>query len=121
MTDLRQAAMLALEALLLPTMKTQQMLIQRDEAIIALRRALEQQAEPVAWMTQSGSPVRFHVATEAQGKMYGWKALYTTPPQRKPLMDEDIKEAAPSYAVDDFLDFNAGVRFAEAAHNIKEA
>jgi hypothetical protein len=37
----------AIDALLLPTMKTQQMLIQRDEAIIALRRALEQ-AEPAA-------------------------------------------------------------------------
>jgi hypothetical protein len=42
MTDIRQAAQQALEALLLPTMKTQQMLIQRDEAIIALRRAFEQ-------------------------------------------------------------------------------
>jgi len=42
MTDLRQAAQQALEALNLPSMKTQQMLIQKDEAITALREALEQ-------------------------------------------------------------------------------
>lgn len=41
MTD-RKAMQMAIEALLLPSMKTQQMLIQRDKAIIALRRALEQ-------------------------------------------------------------------------------
>jgi len=42
MTDLRQAAQLALEALHLPSMKTQQMLLQKDEAITALREALAQ-------------------------------------------------------------------------------
>ena len=42
MTD-REVMQQAIDALLLPTMKTQRMLIQRDKAIIALRRAL---AEP---------------------------------------------------------------------------
>jgi len=45
MTTLRQAAQQALEALNLPSMKTQQMLIQRDEAIVALREALAQPAQ----------------------------------------------------------------------------
>lgn len=36
-----------------------------------------------------------------------------------PLTDEQIEAAAPEYSVDDFLDFNAGVRFAERHHGIK--
>ena len=43
MTDLKQAAKMALEALNLPSMKTQAMLIQRDEAITVLREALERE------------------------------------------------------------------------------
>lgn len=50
MTDLRAAAQQALEALNLPSMKTQQMLIQRDEAITTLREALAQpEQEPSEW------------------------------------------------------------------------
>lgn len=47
--------------------------------------------------------------------------LYTTPQPtqavppagREPLTGEQIQDAAPKYYVEDFLDFNAGVRFAE--------
>ena len=48
MTELERAAAVALEALALPSMKTQAMLIQRDEAIDALRGALQLADEPVA-------------------------------------------------------------------------
>lgn len=36
-----------------------------------------------------------------------------------PLTSAQIEAAAPEYRVDDFLDFNAGVRFAERHHGIK--
>ena len=35
-----------------------------------------------------------------------------------PLTSAQIEAAAPEYSVDDFLDFNAGVRFAEQHHGI---
>ena len=101
MTDLRQAAQQALEALLLPTMKTQQMLIQRDEAIIALRRALaepeksfedEQRvinadnhrhadalAEPVAWMFTPNNELLWPHEVEAKTpiELNSYQPLYT--------------------------------------------
>ena len=89
-------------------------------------KAFQQQSEPVAWPQLSddmeyAAQDEFHILPPRMKRL--WKRmqeLYTAPPQRKPLSDEEIKEAAPAYAVDDFLDFNAGVRFAEAAHGIKE-
>jgi len=50
----REVMQQALEALNLPSMKTQQMLIQRDEAIVALREALAQpEQEPVKMIAYS--------------------------------------------------------------------
>ena len=37
---------------------------------------------------------------------------------RSPIAPAQIEAAAPEYSVDDFLDFNAGVRFAEQKHGI---
>jgi hypothetical protein len=37
---------------------------------------------------------------------------------RSPIAPAQIEAAAPEYSVDDYLDFNAGVRFAEQAHGI---
>lgn len=52
-----------------------------------------------------------------------WNRRTTQPTQAQagavPLTDEQIEAAAPEYRVDDFLDFNAGVRFAERHHGIK--
>lgn len=39
---------------------------------------------------------------------------------REPLSADLIESAAPEYLVDDFLDFNAGVKFAERAHGITD-
>lgn len=59
----------------------------------------------------------------------GWeiRPVYLTPQPtqavppagREPLTGEQIQDAAPKYYVEDFLDFNAGVRFAEQHHGIK--
>ena len=48
-----------------------------------------------------------------------WDALYTTPPKRKPLTDEEINDRARAEGAHN-ADFWLGVRFAEAAHGIKE-
>ena len=83
----------------------------------------QQQAEPVAWVCYGNVSDEKHAVDYQQEDIDAISVgtmLYPSSPQHKPLSDEEIKEAAPAYAVDDFLDFNAGVRFAEAAHGIKE-
>ena len=59
-------------------------------AITALRAALEQQAEPVAWWHKKSD-------TFASGSLIShftdWLPLYTTPPQRKLLTGEQIEFA----------------------------
>ena len=67
--------------------------------------------EPVAWITKTGSV---------------WKTkwddsdipLYTTPPQRKPLTDEQIAELCRSLPATQYT--TAFARAIEAAHGIKE-
>ena len=47
----------------------------------SLREALAQpQPEPVAWMTQARNFVHVMEFTEEEAKLYGWKAVYTSPP-----------------------------------------
>lgn len=46
----------------------------------------------------------------------GWWKAEMQP--RSPIAPAQIEAAAPEYSVDDFLDFNAGVRFAEQKHGI---
>ena len=70
----------------------------------ALRAALEQQAEPVAWRTfdgEGGYDYRTYEDNEDYAAEWakrnprhvGWvDPLYTTPPQRKPLTDELYNE-----------------------------
>ena len=85
MTDLRQAAQQALEAL-------ETLMIEResiyDKAITVLRTALEQQAEPVAWAVQGTTQmIRGEFAelnAKAKARRIGGTCvaypLYTTPP-----------------------------------------
>jgi hypothetical protein len=100
MTNLREAAQMALDALescydvfAYPANGNSP----QDEAIDALRAALAQpEQEPVAWLTVKetcGLPKM--VVSETQKK--GWKPVYTSPPQRKEwqgLTDEEIVENA---------------------------
>ena len=97
MTDLRQAAQMALEALefdgFTPEDETHRLL--HTKAITALKAALEQQAEPVAWMYQHEETGRTAFIEMSEHKD-GWKPsssrmkligpLYTTPPQQQAKM-----------------------------------
>jgi hypothetical protein len=118
MTDLRQAAQMALEFLMTRRMGG-------ESVITALRTALEQQqaepvqkpvegntllkafladakeagvthlqqSEPVAWMTPDGEGFRLRFSPPQNNVPLGWDALYTAPPQRQwvGLTDEEIK------------------------------
>ncbi len=61
-----------------------------ENAITTIKEALAQpEQEPVAWLDEYGN------AFPLSAKHYSvvgkhWKPLYTTPPQRKPLTDEQI-------------------------------
>ena len=78
--------------------------------------------EPVAiveasWNNDEG----FMLVKRLAEKLPKGSHLYTTPPQRKPLTDEQIDEGRRHPWGTSFLDaFKAGVRFAESAHSIKE-
>jgi hypothetical protein len=72
------------------------------KVIPALRLAIEQaeKQEPVAWMvyTQDGQSA---YVTDIPNIQKNQRALplYTTPPQRQPLTDEEIREIAKGYAL----------------------
>jgi hypothetical protein len=57
--------------------------------------------EPVGYITQARCFVHLHECTEAEAKLYGWKALYTTPPaaQRQwvGLTDDEWDEFSDRY------------------------
>ena len=77
----------------------------------------EQQAEPVAWMYDCGNGGRMYA--EELDSVPGWMPLYTTPPQRKPLTDEEIHNLDPfphKLFDQERLDF---ARAIEAAHGIE--
>jgi hypothetical protein len=95
------------------------------QAITAIKEALAQpEQEPVAWRTYTGRGYYIIDATLEEAQK-NWpdrehQPLYTTPPQRKPLTDEEIvlvvAECAASHQHTD-IHF---ARAIEAAHGIKE-
>ena len=134
MSDLRQAAQQALEAL-----EERYVGALRDKAIDALESALaEPEQEPVAWSVIN--PEGQVVAT-AKDAIHGWACLggfkptlegllgfhdqgwrvvpSTAPPQRKPLTDQQIEalDTLPFYPSD--ADLIAFARRIEQAHGIK--
>ena len=52
-----------------------------EQTITAVKEALAQMQEPVAWMNDMGTHIDLNVSGRGM-------PLYTTPPQRKPLLDE---------------------------------
>ena len=77
----------------------------------------QSEQEPVAWMNDSGG------CFLSDGNKYSenWTALYTEPPKRTPLSNEEIdkglngKNGFENWYDDRFVD---GVRFAEKHHGI---
>ena len=94
--------------------------INQVETITAIKAALEAKDEPVAWMRTSGtgSPVVTEALLVEMPEMR-WnfqQPLYTTPPQRKPLTDEEIGDEFVRFQVGGmFTPFLYAVRAIEAA------
>ena len=101
------------------------------DAIDALK-ALDKQ-EPVAWMFQHDETGRMNYVSNdgihdptmflGMNPRYALVCpLYTTPPQRKPLTDEEISEYAERMEASDPTDsfWREFARAIEAAHGIKE-
>ena len=56
-----------------------------DNAITALRQAIEQAQEPVAWAVHYNGPIPLFTKTKSEAEAWGGNnivPLYTTPPQR---------------------------------------
>ena len=121
MSDLKQAAQQALEAL-----DNEQYVSKYThivDAIAALRTALaEQQAEPVAWgMAQKDGLILDVICPEEHQSHEGEYTipLYTTSPQSKPLTDEQIDDIWVEHGCEG-EDAYGFARAIEAAHGIKE-
>ena len=108
-----QALRLALEALL----EYQDHL--RGQAITAIKQALAQpEPEPVAWQWLNTAHFRKKLPKNAEKG--AWNPLYTSPPKREPLTDEEIKRmAAPLFMSHYWGMCNEFARAIEAAHGIK--
>ena len=92
-------------------------------ALAALKEALAQpEQEPVAWRFQSAVGGWAYGKEPPIGSKYAVEPLYTTPPQRKPLTDEEISEYAERMEASDPTDsfWREFARAIEAAHGIKE-
>ena len=89
------------------------MVFLKDKAITAIKEALAQEQEPVAWMNDMGT----HIDLNVSGRGI---PLYTTPPQRKPLTDEDVERIVREARVGEHGIGYTIARAIEAAHDIKE-
>lgn len=127
MSTLRQAAQQALEALEWISAQKTGGMIQRKatEPIAALRAALaEPVQEPVAW--QWLDTAHFRKKIPADSTSSEWTPLYTAPPQRKPLTEEEVEKAYREIWRDLSSDFDhtsagwieMGIKYAERAHGI---
>ena len=106
--------------------------MEREQILFAIKEVRGRSQEPVAWMFQHEETGRT-VCIDAQQLGWGFEKgnprlkkiapLYTTPPQRKPLTDEQIEEIAEGYLVDYRIPAGCAWNFArdiEATHGIKE-
>jgi len=98
------------------------------DAITALRKRLAQpEQEPVAWYDSKSGWTEFHSfkpVRKPSAPDSEWLPLYTTPPQRKPLTDEEMRECAKAMDAEPLAGgWPELIKFAraiEAAHGIKE-
>ena len=81
-----------------------------------------QQQEPVAWLSEGGDVSRSKLYMDEMG--FKCEPLYKSPPQRKPLTDEEIDQLLPeivSGGTFTVITYGRAVaRAIEAAHGIKE-
>ena len=126
MTDLRTSAQQALEAMQAALSDDQPYLLPCREAITTLRAALaEPVQEPVAWMDIDSDGNRLSVRQWSDGNR-DEVPLYTAPPQRKPLSEEEIEKAYRHIwrnLPDEFDHTTAswieqGIRYAEQEHGL---
>ena len=87
----------------------------REEAALA-----EPVQEPVAWIQpdhlQKARRAPFLCRVEPTKRMVDFVPLYTAPPQRKPLTDEEIQELSQQHKFDSRME--KFVRIIERAHGI---
>ena len=94
------------------TKKGNKLLPHVETVLTTLREALVQpQQEPVAWMNAKRDMTYLYGPYNADDI-----PLYTSPPARKPLTDEEMEKIAAEY----WLYPRKFVRVIEAAHGIKE-
>ena len=94
--------------------------------ILELEALAQPKQEPLAWIS-TGKARMIHWTADKPTYGDDWVPLYTTPPQRKPLTDEEIwkfwwsRPEVPE-GEDDSMEeeFVAAVRAVLAAHGIKE-
>ena len=118
---MRQALELALESLL-HAYHEDEAHPKTLEAISAIKEALAQTQEPVAWWIPKAEQFCLPSSDGTRPFAKAWEPLYTTPPQRKPLTDEEIMNIAKVSCIgisphQDTLNF---AKVIEAAHGIKE-
>jgi hypothetical protein len=92
----------------------------RENAMREVQRlGQEIEQEPVAWINEHG---HIDCGLDAILDPTGWTPLYTHPPQRKPLTDEEIAEFAQRMEASDPTDsfWREFARAIEAAHGIRE-
>jgi hypothetical protein len=97
----------------------------RGRVPLCLAQPKQEQGEPVAWVCY-GAPGKRDIDFEEadiNGLPIG-TSLYTAPPQRKPLTDEEIRavshETVSNVTTSEAVMFRAFARAIEAAHGIKE-
>jgi ribonuclease HI len=94
-----------------------------DSAIKALRTALAEAEEPVAWFESPYGEVRInpHYKFQFPSSLLSWQIpLYTRPPRREPLTEEEVRRLyreawTPEREADEVLAF---ARAIERAHGI---
>jgi hypothetical protein len=93
---------------------------QRLKAITAIKEALAQpEQEPVATLDDLEQEIYENTRQFVSRDVMEWmlKRYYTTPPQRKPLTDEQIEQLEQDTCA---MEFPETARAIEAAHGIKE-
>ena len=125
MSKQREALQMALDALIEVTgwqwVGPMRVMDEVEDAIAAIREALaEPEQEPVAWMCADEDMTRKGYSRFSRNCEGEWNIpVYTAPPARKPLTDEDISAIVQSMSAYTW-DAHMLARAIERAHGITE-